>query len=227
MILGGSQSLNLRDLSSGKIIKTLAPSMNGITAEPFPDAVTAGAFSADGNRLVTGDACNGVFVFSTMTGKVLREFQPEERVMDYVNSIMFSLDGKTIAAGTSYGKVKLLDAETGKLKHSTIGHANLVSFVTFSPNGRILATGSYDRTVKLWDAASGRLLVTLMILPAEKAGQVAAEWIAFTPEGYYSASPGVEHFIRWRVGDKLLPAESYARQFNRTDLVLKSLRGGQ
>ena len=70
-----------------------------------------------------------------------------------------------------------------------------------------------------WDAASGRLLVTMIILPAGKAGQAATEWIAFTPEGYYSGSPGAALYIRWRVGDKLLPAESYAREFNRPERI--------
>ncbi len=227
MIFGGSHSLNLRDLSSGKIIKTLELSMDGIKAEPFPDGATAGAFSVDGKRLVIGDACNSVFVFSVATGKVLRSFslfESQEEAVESVNSVAFSPDGKTIATGTDSGAIKMLDAETGKLKFAKLRHANQVASLTFSPDGRILATGGYDRTVRLWDAASGRLLVTLMILPAEKAGQAAAEWIAFTPAGYYSSSPGAARFIRWRVGDKLLPAEAYAKEFNRPDLVQKAMQ---
>jgi hypothetical protein len=79
--------------------------------------------------------------------------------------------------------------------------------------------------IKLWDAHSGQLLVTLLILPPGKEGEASLDWIAFTPEGYYDGSAGAGQFIRWRVGDQLLPAETYERTFHRPDLVQKSLRG--
>ncbi|MEM3433901.1 MAG: hypothetical protein QXP27_06970 [Candidatus Methanomethyliaceae archaeon] len=49
-----------------------------------------------------------------------------------------------------------------------------------------------------------------------------AEWLITTPEGYYSASPQGEQFIRWRVGDTLFPAEKYP-QYKRPDLVANPL----
>lgn len=227
LVFSDAGKFHIRDLSSGKIVKTLTPTQNGISQEPFPDWATAGAFSADGKRLAVGDACGSVFVFSTATGKVLRSFslyESEEKAVEGVNAVAFSPYGKTIAAGTDSGAIKMLDAETGKLKFAKLRHANQVASVTFSPDGRILATGGYDRIVKLWDAASGRLLVTLMILPAGKAGQAATEWIAITPESYYSGSPGAERFIRWRVGNQLFPAEKYKSQFRKLDLAQKVLK---
>ena len=56
---------------------------------------------------------------------------------------------------------------------------------------------------------SGRLLVTFMILPASQQGAALTDWIAFTPEGYYTGSAGAARFIRWRVGDTLFSAETY------------------
>jgi hypothetical protein len=44
------------------------------------------------------------------------------------------------------------------------------------------------------------------------------------PEGYYTGSENVARFIRWRVDGKLLPAEAYAKEFNRPDLVQKALQ---
>jgi WD40 repeat protein len=228
MAFSGAGEFHIRDLSSGKIIKTLTPTQNGISQEPFPDFAAAAAFSPDGKRLAVGDGCGSVFLFSVATGKVIPHSRPptetiepsrDEVTVSTVNAIAFAPDGKTFAVGTDTGAIEMLDAETQRLKFAKLSHANQVASVTFSPDGRILVSGSYDRTVKLWDAVSGRLLVTLMILPAEKAGQVSIEWIAFTPQGYYSASSGAARFIRWRVGDKLLPAESYAREFNRPERV--------
>jgi WD40 repeat protein len=106
------------------------------------------------------------------------------------------------------------------------GHSQDVIWVAFSPDGRMLASGSYDNTLKIWEPNSGRLLATLMILPPGKKGE-ANEWIASTPEGYYTASVGASRFIRWRVGDQLAPAATYETTFHRPDLVEKSLKGEQ
>lgn len=92
----------------------------------------------------------------------------------------------------------------------------------FSPDGRIAVLQADPETLELRDAVNGRLMLSLSILPGEQADK--AEWIARTPAGYYSASPGASRYIRWRVGDKLLPAEAYAREFNRPDLALKALQ---
>lgn len=227
-----ADSLHMRDRSSGKILKTLTPTQDGFSPGPFPDWASAGAFSADGNRLAVGDGCGSLFLFSVTTGKVIHDFSPQTEstetdsqvgAVETINAIAFAPDGKTIAVGSDSGAIQLLDANTRKLKFKLPRHANQVASLAFSPDGRILLSGGYDRTVKLWDADSGRLLVTLMILPAEKAGQTN-NWIAFTPEAYYSGSPGVEMFIRWREGEKLFSAERFARTFNRPDLVAKALQ---
>ena len=36
------------------------------------------------------------------------------------------------------------------------------------------------------------------------------DWLAYTPEGYYDGSPGVERFLAWRVGDELLTPRALA-----------------
>jgi WD40 repeat protein len=92
----------------------------------------------------------------------------------------------------------------------------------FSLDGKIAALQVAPETVELRDAVDGKLLLSLSILLGEQPDK--AEWIARMPEGYYSASPGAARYIRWRVGDKLLPVEAYAKEFNRPDLVQKALQ---
>lgn len=231
LAFGNAGEFQVRELSSGKIIQTLTATQDGISSGPFPDWASAAAFSPDGKRLAVGDNCNALFLFSVATGKVIHEFippavtseaSPDDDTTEVINAIAFSPDGKTIAVGSDSGAIKLLDANTRKLKFKLPRHGHQVASLAFSPDGMILLSGSYDRTVKLWDAASGRLLVTLMILPATT--RQANNWIAFTPEGYYSGSPGVERFIRWREDDKLLPAEAFTATFNRRDLVRQAIQ---
>jgi hypothetical protein len=46
-----------------------------------------------------------------------------------------------------------------------------------------------------------------------------------TPGGYYAASDTASEFIWWRVGDEMYPAEKYAAEYRRPDLVTAALRG--
>jgi hypothetical protein len=73
--------------------------------------------------------------------------------------------------------------------------------------------------VRFWDVANGKELATLFSLDAGR------DWLITTPEGYYNGSPNGARMIRWRVGDRLFPAEQYEAQFKRPDLVARALRG--
>jgi WD40 repeat protein len=77
---------------------------------------------------------------------------------DYnINSIAF--DGKTLA--TSYvNTAKLWDANTGELKHTCVGHNDVVTTLCISSDGSAIFTGSFDKTAKMWDAFTGALLNT-------------------------------------------------------------------
>ncbi len=142
-----------------------------------------------------------------------------------VTSVAFSSDGNTLASGSSDGTIRLWDLRTGELKRTLTGHDRIMASIAFSPDGKWLANGSRGGTIKLWDASNERLLTTLLILPSSQAGKASPDWIAFTPEGYYDSSPEAKQFIRWRVGDELLPAERYEKTYHRPDFVQKALRG--
>ncbi len=92
-----------------------------------------------------------------------------------------------------------------------------------SHNGKLVVSVNDSNQVEIREAPGGRLLVTLAIITSDPRQLSATDWIAFTPEGYYTASPGAARYIRWRVDGKLLPAETYAKEFNRPDLVSKAI----
>jgi WD40 repeat protein len=185
---------------------------------PRSDSV---AFSSDGKILATGIDYDSVRLWEVSTG---REKKIKIGDAGDVSAVAFSPDGKTLATGGSDKIVKLWDTRTGQIKRTLTGHDYEVNCVAFSPEGGKVASGSSDRTVRVWGVRSGKLLVTFMILPASQQGAALTDWIAFTPEGYYTVSPGGARFIRWRVGDKLFSAETYERVFHRPDLVQKTLQ---
>jgi hypothetical protein len=88
-----------------------------------------------------------------------------------------------------------------------------------SESCRVTPRSSVLSPVKLWDPETGKRLLTLRLLT------LRGDWIAFTPDGYYDGSAGVERYLRRRMDGKLMPADASVRQFHRPDRVRQSLRG--
>jgi disulfide oxidoreductase YuzD len=80
---------------------------------------------------------------------------------NYVNSVNFSPDGKTLVSGSWDKTIKLWDVETGQEIRTLKGHDNYVRSVNFSPDGKTLVSGSGDGTIKLWNVETGEEIRTL------------------------------------------------------------------
>jgi WD40 repeat protein len=69
----------------------------------------------------------------------------------FVSSIVFSLDGKTLASGSHDETVQLWDIKTGREIHTlTDHHSESVSSLTFSPDGRWLTARDSHGNTKIW-----------------------------------------------------------------------------
>src|SRR5262249_25982047 len=70
-----------------------------------------------------------------------------------INSLAFSLDGGTLAAGSRDKMVRLWDLAGTKLRQRAVleTHQGEVHAVSFAPDGRTLASASTDKTIRLWD----------------------------------------------------------------------------
>ena len=81
-----------------------------------------------------------------------------------------------------------------------------------SPDGRWLVSGSFDQTVRLWAIETGKPLLTIFAANDD-------EWVAWTPEGYYTASLKGDRLIGWHMNQgegrlaRYYPAEHFAKQF--------------
>ena len=115
---------------------------------------------------------------------------------DFVYSVAFSPDGKTLASGSGDNTIKLWDVPTGKEQATLKGHTGWVTSVAFSPDGKTLASGSWDKTIKLWDVATGKELATLQ-------GHTSFVLsVAFSPDGKTLASASGDKTIKlWDVAD--------------------------
>ena len=81
---------------------------------------------------------------------------------DWVLSVAFSPDGRTLASASNDDTVRLWDTATGAYQRTLEGHSDSVRSVAFSPDGRTLASAS-DDTVRLWDTATGAYQRTLKV----------------------------------------------------------------
>lgn len=133
------------------------------------------------------------------------------------------LPGKLAAVASSFA-FDLYSAQTGDVVRQLRGHTGAVTTVAVSPDDRYLLSASDDQTLRIWDPQRGEPLLSLFF-----AGD---DWIAWTPEGYYAASPGGERLMGWHVNTALdrvaafYPAAQFRKEFYRPDVVKLLLKAG-
>lgn len=107
---------------------------------------------------------------------------------DWVSSVAFSPDGKTLAAG-SYQVVRLCNPETKKVDHTLKTGKGFVRALAYSTDGKLLAVGGF-RSLVLWDAVERKPAKTL----EGHKGYVTGA--AFSNDGKWLATSGEDEVIR-------------------------------
>jgi WD40 repeat protein len=163
------------------------------------------AFSPDGKVLAWGDHVEGtpteegkkenvpiggsIKLWDVNRRKVIGTLRDAAGDCDYgVNRVVFSPDGKTLAAVGNEAKVKLWDVATGKEKAPLKGDPKGI-FLAFSPDVKTMAFANHDNeTVILWDPSTGKERASLKGLPGAVKG--ASNDAAFSPDGKLFAAGG-------------------------------------
>jgi WD40 repeat protein len=91
--------------------------------------------------------------------------------------------------------------------------------LNISADGRLVVVAYLDGTIRWHRWSDGRELLALFVNSKSKS------WIAWTPTGYYMASPGGEDLIGWHLNRgwdqeaDFFPASRFRERFNRPDIV--------
>ena len=140
--------------------------------------------------------------------------------LDYLEksrSLAIAPDQQRFVLGSDW-TLRGYDREGG-LKWST--HApSTVWGVNIAPNGKLVIGGYGDGTIRWHRLTDGQELLALFVHKLDR------RWVAWTPKGYYIASPGAESLIGWHVNGKtwdeaaqFYSADRFRDQFNRPDIV--------
>ena len=215
-VYGGE--VRLLDAATGAAIGSLGP-MRTIQSEDYVPNITSAAFSPDGKTLAAGTDEDVVYLWDmesrarigSLLGDVDRiQIGPDGHRTIAVTSLLFSPDGRTLAAGSSQGRVRLWDlAEGTYTAASASGHENVVQALSFSSDGATLASGSSNR-VNLWDVARGANIRTLQ-----------SDWahcVDLSPDGTLFAAGHQDGRIRlWQVatGNPLAALEGHSHIVSR------------
>ena len=150
---------------------------------------------------------------------VVAKIAPPHR---YETILSFSfVTGDDVAVGGSYG-LYLFDPRTGAKIREFRGHTGAVWAVAPSPDGRYLLSASGDQTVRIWAPDRDEPLLSLLVADDD--------WIAWTPEGYYAASPGGENLMGWQLGNgpnqvgNFVRASQFRKSLYRPDVIKLALK---
>ncbi|HEY1786240.1 MAG TPA: hypothetical protein VGG30_11850 [Pirellulales bacterium] len=150
----------------------------------FPGSVRSVAFAPAGDLLALGFASKQLLLVEAATGREVASLE-EQRVeanpvqVNAVRSaeVVFSADGKLLAAASLDHAVRIYDVERRELFKTLTGHNDGVLSIAFSPDQREMISGSRDKTAVIWDLAGPERRYSLPLQP----GIVGS--VAWSPDG--------------------------------------------
>ena len=130
------------------------------------------------------------------------------RLTGEVRAVAYSPDGKLAVAAGDDRRIAMIEAARPGLPirlGDGTGHTERVNGLAFWPGGKVLASAGDDAAVRLW-RLSDRAPIGVLSAVAD-----GLDWVVYTPDGLYDASPSGERRVAWRPDPKLGGGEFVAR----------------
>jgi WD40 repeat protein len=130
-----------------------------------------------------------------------------------------------LVVGGGAGGIAHIDGRTGKLLAWFGSRGLMADQLSVSPDGRYLLVARGHQALDLY-RIDGKPELLLNVLA------VGRDWVVWTPQGYYAATPGGERLIGWKVphghdrAADFYPAEQFRKQMYRPDVIRLVLEKG-
>jgi WD40 repeat protein len=118
----------------------------------FP-GIQAFAFSPTGDVLASSGHLGALKLLDVRSGKARHVLTPPKPKYQHseLRNVVFSPNGRMIAAESADGVVDVWETSTGQRRHRFVGHRSCQTTLAFSPDGMRLASGNRDATILIWD----------------------------------------------------------------------------
>ena len=129
--------------------------------------------------------------------------------------------GQGFVAGGGVGNLTLFGLDGSRLG-DFYGHTGDVWALSVTNDGSRLVSGSDDQTLRWWNTGTREDIIALF--HADN-----GEWVMWTPQGYFSASPQGDSYVGWQINQgydkaaRFVTAAQLKRHFYRPDIVRRAL----
>jgi WD40 repeat protein/uncharacterized caspase-like protein len=241
---GFEKTVMLWDTVTGKLLRKMSHASSSV-------GVNSIAFSPDGARILSGASFDDMRLWEAGSGRLVRSF-PTGSVQTL--SVAFSPDGLQAFSGEYNGSIKQWDIAGGRLLRTYLGHSDQVWHLTVSHDGAYMLSSGVDNQVRLWRVANGQQLQIIMpgstttsmsfsadgkralldneifdLATGERLvsliGSQNDEWLAVTPEGYFTGSERGAEVLSAVRGLEVSSIDQVYNALYRPDLVREKLAG--
>ena len=189
--------------------------LNELAFQPLGER-PSGYIEPQTDTLPIEDWMNG---YSTLDKQVLA-LESYERT----RSLAIAPDAKSFVVGAEWS-IRRFGADGKQIWRTPV--EGVAWGVNLSSDGSIIIAALGDGTIRWYRASDGVQLLAFFVHAPDK------RWIAWTPKGYYAASPGGEDLIGWHVNGKtwddtpdFFPASRFRQHFYRPDIVKLVVKTG-
>ncbi|MBW4555415.1 MAG: pentapeptide repeat-containing protein [Trichormus sp. ATA11-4-KO1] len=145
-----NQTVKFWDLLTGQCFRTFCGHGSGVWAlATFP------LHNDPSSQILASGEDQTVKLWDIDTGKCIKTLKGHT---NWVRTVAFHPQGKTIASAGADETVRIWDIDTGDCLQILRNHTNWLLSITYSPDGKTLASGGSDKQVRIWDVKTGECL---------------------------------------------------------------------
>jgi WD40 repeat protein len=143
----------------------------------------------------------------------------------------FTPDAQSVLSGGLNGVLRLYTLD-GRLRAEFVGHTGEIKAVAVSADGHWAVSGANDQTLRLWSLTALPPAGSIQRLPDVSLFTATdGEWVAWTPQGFFTASPQGTQLIGYSIDQGLnkiaryVAAEQLRDRFHRPAVIQQQLQG--